>query len=420
LEFPLAQIVLDQVDKVYQSGVKALDDLNLEVGEGEFVVLTGLSGCGKSTALRSIAGFEEITGGTISIGERVVNDLPPKDRDIVTVGQNYVLYPRMTVEENLAFGLKLRNTPRAEIKRRVTEAARMLGLEPHLSRQPATLSAGQRQRVAMGRAIVREPQAFLMDEPLSRLDAALRVSMRAALGQLHERLGITTVYVTHDQVEAMTLGDRVCVMRDGRIQQADTPQRVLDSPANLFVARFIGSPGMNFAESVLDRDDGPCVTFAGRRLPLPAALLDSRPGLDRYFGRKVILGVRPTDFEDAAWPDTATTGTAVTGTAMTDTVWTRFPVTVSMTVHLGTAIDVIFPIDAPPVEHASKAGADESVAGPGRGKSRWTARVSSRSLACPWQPLELAVDTSALHFFDPGSGETIGNRQPAPLPVKSG
>jgi multiple sugar transport system ATP-binding protein len=430
LEFPLAQIVLDQVDKVYQSGVKALDDLNLGVGEGEFMVLTGLSGCGKSTALRSIAGLEEITGGTISIGDRVVNDLPPKDRDIVTVGQNYTLYPRMTVAENLAFGLKLRNTPRAEIKRRVSEAARMLSLEPYLSHHPATLSAGQRQRVAMGRAIVREPQAFLMDEPLSRLDAGLRVSMRAALGRLHQRLGITTVYVTHDQIEAMTLGDRVCVMRDGRIQQADTPQRVLDSPANLFVAHFIGSPGMNFAEAVLDRDHGPCITFAGRRVPLPAALLDSRPGLARYFGRKVILGVRPTDFADAAWPDPAVTDTAVTDAARTDTARTRFPVTVSMTVHLGTEIDVIFPIDAPPVEHASVAGGpgqnldidrnartDGTAAGAGRGKSRWTARVSSRSLACPWRPLELTVDTSALHFFDPGSGETIGNRQPAPRAV---
>ncbi|MGD0701194.1 MAG: ATP-binding cassette domain-containing protein [Trebonia sp.] len=398
----MAQIVLDQVDKVYQSGVKALDDLNLGVGEGEFMVLTGLSGCGKSTALRSIAGLEEITGGTISIGERVVNHLPPKDRDIAMVGQNFVLYPRMTVEENLAFGLKLRNTPRAEIKRRVTEAARMLGLEPYLSRHPAALSGGQRQRVAMGRAIVREPQAFLMDEPLSHLDATLRLSMRAALGQLHERLGITTVYVTHDQVEAMTLGDRVCVMRDGRIQQAGTPRQVLESPANLFVAHFIGSPGMNFAEAALHLDDGPCVTFAGRRLPVPAALLDSRPGLAGYFGRKVIVGIRPTDFEDA------TCGDAARG----DASWARFPVAVSKTESVGTGIHATFPIDARPVRHASIA----STAGwPAGGRSQWTARVSPGSAARPGQPLELAVDTSALHFFDPGSGETIGSgrRQPA-------
>jgi ABC-type sugar transport system ATPase subunit len=399
----LAQIVLDRVDKVYQSGVRALDDLNLGVGEGEFMVLTGLSGCGKSTALRSIAGLEEITGGTISIGERVVNNLPPKDRDIAMVGQNYVLYPRMTVEENLAFGLKLRNTARAEVKRRVTEAARMLGLEPYLSRQPAALSAGQRQRVAMGRAIVREPQAFLMDEPLSHLDAALRLSMRAALGQLHRRLGITTVYVTHDQGEAMTLGDRVCVLRDGRIQQADTPQRVLGSPANLFVARFIGSPGMNFAEAALDLDDGPCVAFAGRRVPVPAELLDSRPGLARYFGRKVILGVRPTDFEDAAWADDS---------------WARFQVTVSETGNARTGIDATFPIDAPPVRHASIAtpangNPDETVTPRDGGRSRWTARVSPQSRARRGQPLELAVDTSALHFFDPGSGEAIGNGLPS-------
>src|ERR1700728_1838057 len=216
--FSMAQIVLEHVEKVYSGGVKALDDLNLEVKEGEFMVLVGPSGCGKSTALRSIAGLEEITGGTISIGERVVNDLPPKDRDIAMVFQNYALYPHMTVADNLAFGLKLRKTPKAEIKRRVGEAAALLGLEPYLNRKPAALSGGQRQRVAMGRAIVREPQAFLMDEPLSNLDAKLRVSMRAALNQLHERLGITTVYVTHDQVEAMTLGDRICVMRDGRIQ----------------------------------------------------------------------------------------------------------------------------------------------------------------------------------------------------------
>jgi multiple sugar transport system ATP-binding protein len=402
----LAQIVLDQVDKVYTGGVKALDDLSLGVKEGEFMVLVGLSGCGKSTALRSIAGLEEITGGTISIGSRVVNDLPPKERDIAMVGQNYVLYPRMTVEENLAFGLKLRNTPRAQVKRRVTEAARMLGLEPYLSRHPATLSAGQRQRVAMGRAIVREPQAFLMDEPLSRLDADLRVAMRTALGQLHERLGVTTVYVTHDQVEALTLADRVCVMRDGRIQQADTPLQVLAAPANLFVAAFLGSPPMNFVAAALERDGGPCVRFAGRRLPVPAALLDSRPGLDRYFGRQVILGVRPSDFEDAAWGDPS---------------WAPFPVTVSVTEELGSEIHAIFPIDAPPVEHARIAGTF-GIAGTGEGgarpdgtasaasgsRSRWIARVSPLSVPRPGQPLELAVDTSALHFFDPVSGEAIG------------
>ena len=259
----MAQIVLDHVEKAYTGGVKAVDDLSLDVKDGEFMVFVGPSGCGKSTALRSIAGLEEITGGTITIGDRVVNDLPPKDRDIAMVFQNYALYPHMTVEQNLAFGLQLRKTPKAEITRRVGEAAKMLGLEPYLTRKPAALSGGQRQRVAMGRAIVREPQAFLMDEPLSNLDAKLRVSMRASLNQLHERLGVTTVYVTHDQVEAMTLGNRVCVLRDGRLQQADTPQPLYEAPVNLFVAGFIGSPAMNFVTAELVRDDGPAVTFAG-------------------------------------------------------------------------------------------------------------------------------------------------------------
>jgi multiple sugar transport system ATP-binding protein len=404
----MAQIVLDHVDKVYQGGVKALDDLNLEVREGEFMVLVGPSGCGKSTALRSIAGLEEITGGTISIGERVVNDLPPKDRDIAMVFQNYALYPHMTVEDNLAFGLKLRKTPKAEVRRRVTEAAKLLGLEPYLNRKPAALSGGQRQRVAMGRAIVREPQAFLMDEPLSNLDAKLRVSMRAALNQLHERLGTTTVYVTHDQVEAMTLGDRVCVMRDGKIQQVDTPQRLFESPVNLFVAGFIGSPAMNFVEAALDRDGGPVVRFAGYTLPVPAAVLDARPGLAGYLGRQVILGVRPSHFEDAAFGDAS---------------WARFPCKVSVTEELGTEIHAIFPIDAPPVEHASIASAsdgnseeDETVTALAGGKSLWTARVSARSAARSGQPLELAVDTSALHFFDPVSGASIGH----PLTVPAG
>ena len=259
----MAQIVLDQVHKVYAGGVSAVEGLNLDISDGEFMVLVGPSGCGKSTALRMIAGLEEITSGTIQIGDRVVNELPPKDRDIAMVFQNYALYPHMTVEQNLAFGLQLRKTPKPEIKERVHDAAKMLGLDDLLKRKPAALSGGQRQRVAMGRAIVREPQAFLMDEPLSNLDAKLRVSMRASLSQLHSRLGVTTVYVTHDQIEAMTLGHRVCVLRDGKLQQVDTPQNLFDSPVNLFVAGFIGSPAMNFAAAKLVRDDGPAVTFAG-------------------------------------------------------------------------------------------------------------------------------------------------------------
>jgi multiple sugar transport system ATP-binding protein len=397
----MAQIVLDKVDKVYSGGVKAVDGLSLDIKDGEFMVLVGPSGCGKSTALRSIAGLEEINNGTIVIGERVVNDLPPKDRDIAMVFQNYALYPHMTVEQNLAFGLQLRKTPKAEIKRRVTEAARMLGLEQYLKRKPAALSGGQRQRVAMGRAIVREPQAFLMDEPLSNLDAKLRVSMRASLNQLHERLGVTTVYVTHDQVEAMTLGHRVCVLRDGRLQQVDAPQTLFDSPVNLFVAGFIGSPSMNFATAKLVRDDGPAVTFADYRLPVPESVLAAKPGLDGYFGREVIIGIRPSDFEDArlAEPD-----------------WARMPVSAGVTEELGSEIHVIFTIDAPPVEHASitdaargEEGEDEAAVALAGGKSVWTARVAARSSARPGSAIELAVDTSNLHFFDPVSGLSIGH-----------
>jgi multiple sugar transport system ATP-binding protein len=397
----MARIVLDHVDKAYTSAVKALDDLNLEVKEGEFMVLVGPSGCGKSTALRSIAGLEEITGGTISIGSRVVNDLPPKDRDIAMVFQNYALYPHMTVAENLAFGLKLRHTPKEEITRRVGHAAEMLGLVPYLSRKPAALSGGQRQRVAMGRAIVREPAAFLMDEPLSNLDAKLRVSMRGALNQLHERLGTTTVYVTHDQVEAMTLGDRVCVLRDGQLQQVDTPQTLFDAPVNLFVAGFIGSPSMNFVLADLIRDDGPAVSFAGFKLPVPASVLASKPGLEKYVGHKVIIGIRPSDFEDAAFGDAD---------------WPRIGVTVGVTEGLGTEIHAIFTIDAPPVEHHSIIRAtggddedDDSVAALAGGRSLWTARVTSRSAVRSGSALELAVDTSRLHFFDPASGESIGH-----------
>jgi multiple sugar transport system ATP-binding protein len=397
----MAKIILDRIDKVYSGGVKAIDEMSLEVKDGEFMVLVGPSGCGKSTALRSIAGLEEISAGTIQIGDRIVNDLPPKDRDIAMVFQNYALYPHMTVEQNLAFGLQLRKTPKDEIKRRVNEAAKMLGLDQYLKRKPAALSGGQRQRVAMGRAIVREPQAFLMDEPLSNLDAKLRVSMRASLNQLHDRLGVTTIYVTHDQVEAMTLGHRVCVMRDGRLQQVDTPQHLFESPVNLFVAGFIGSPAMNFVSADLVRDDGPTVTFAGYKLGVPASVIEAKPGLDSYFGRKIILGIRPSDFEDAS---------------LADASWARMPVTVGVTEELGSEIHVIFTIDAPPVQHASISdaatgddGEDESVAALVGGKSLWTARVSARSAVRPGQPLELAVDTNNLQFFDSDSGLSIGH-----------
>jgi multiple sugar transport system ATP-binding protein len=395
----VAQIVLDQVDKVYPGGAKGIDGLSLEINDGEFMVLVGPSGCGKSTALRSIAGLEEITAGTISIGSRIVNDLPPKDRDIAMVFQNYALYPHMTVEQNLAFGLEQRKTPKEEIRRRVTDVARLLGLDEYLKRKPAALSGGQRQRVAMGRAIVREPQAFLMDEPLSNLDAKLRVSMRASLSQLHERLGVTTVYVTHDQVEAMTLGQRVCVLRDGRLQQVDSPQTLYNSPVNLFVAGFIGSPAMNFANARMVRDDGPAVTFAGHRLDIPASLLAARPGLDGYFGRDIILGIRPSDFEDAT---------------LAEASWPRMPVRTTVTEELGSEINVIFGIDAPPVQHHSITQAatdnpDDEVIPIAGNKTMWTARVAARSPIKPGQDAELAVDNQNLQFFDPGSGLSIGH-----------
>jgi multiple sugar transport system ATP-binding protein len=397
----MAQIILEHVEKAYAGGVKAINDLSLDIKDGEFMVFVGPSGCGKSTALRSIAGLEEISSGTIQIGDRVVNDLPPKDRDIAMVFQNYALYPHMTVEQNLAFGLQLRKTPKDEIKRRVDEAAKMLGLEPYLKRKPGALSGGQRQRVAMGRAIVREPQAFLMDEPLSNLDAKLRVSMRASLNQLHERLGVTTVYVTHDQVEAMTLGNRVCVLRDGRLQQVDTPQSLFEAPVNLFVAGFIGSPAMNFVNADLVKDDGVAVTFAGYKLRVPPQVLDNKPGLTEYFGKKVILGIRPSDFEDAA---------------VSDREWGTIRVTAGVTEELGSEINVIFTIDAPHVEHASIAEAseasedeDEATAVLAGGKSLWTARVSKESRVKHAGPLELSVDTRYLQFFDPGSGLSIGH-----------
>jgi len=404
----MAQIVLDQVDKVYPGGVKGIDGLSLDIADGEFMVLVGPSGCGKTTALRSIAGLEEITTGTISIGGRVVNDLPPKDRDIAMVFQNYALYPHMTVEQNLAFGLQQRKTPKDEINRRIGEVAKMLGLDEYLKRKPAALSGGQRQRVAMGRAIAREPQAFLMDEPLSNLDAKLRVSMRASLSQLHERLGVTTVYVTHDQVEAMTLGKRVCVLRDGRLQQVDGPQRLYDAPVNLFVAGFIGSPAMNFVTARLVRDDGPAALFAGHRLPVPGALLAAGPELERYAGRDVILGVRPSDFEDAS---------------LADPGWARFPVQVDVTEELGSEIHVIFTIDAPIVQHSSLSQAitdedDDSAIALAEGRSQWTARVAGRSRVKSGQRFELAVDTTNLHFFDPDSGLAVGD--PAAKEAASG
>jgi multiple sugar transport system ATP-binding protein len=315
------------------------------------------------------------------------------------VFQNYALYPHMSVAQNLAFGLEQRRTPKAEVKQRVAEVAQLLGLTEYLGRKPAALSGGQRQRVAMGRAIVREPQAFLMDEPLSNLDAKLRVSMRASLAQLHARLGVTTVYVTHDQVEAMTLGQRVCVLSAGKLQQVDTPQVLFNTPVNLFVAGFIGSPAMNFANAELVRDDGPAVVFAEHRVTVPESLIEGRPGLDGYFGRPMILGIRPSDFEDGA---------------LAEPGWPRLAVTATVTEELGSEKLVLFTIDAAPVQHASLSAAettaaDEELMTVTGDKAIWTARVAARSTIVPGQRLELAVDTSSLQFFDPESGLSIGH-----------
>jgi multiple sugar transport system ATP-binding protein len=385
--------------------MKAVNGLSLEIEDGEFVVLVGPSGCGKTTVLRMIAGLEDITGGTIQIGDRVMNKVAPKDRDIAMVFQNYALYPSMTVRENLAFGLRMRKTPKQEINRRVSDAANILGLAQYLERKPAALSGGQRQRVAMGRAIVREPKVFLMDEPLSNLDAKLRVSMRASLAELHERLNVTTVYVTHDQVEAMTLGDRVCVLRSGVLQQVDTPQNLFDYPVNLFVGEFIGSPSMNIVAAKLVRDDGgTAVMFAEYRLPISEDVVHARPEIEPYFGRDVILGLRPSDFEEASRVDES---------------WARMPVTTHVTEALGGEIHVIFVVDAPPVEHkdvvdvvpeAEEGGAAVPLY---EGKSVWTARVDADSQVRAGDRIELGVDTRNLYFFDPESGLAIGNKQAA-------
>jgi multiple sugar transport system ATP-binding protein len=381
----MSNIVIDHVTKIYPGDVTAADDVSLEIPSGEFMVLVGPSGCGKSTLMRMIAGLEEVTDGTILIGGRDVTDLSPRHRDVAMVFQNYALYPHMSVRKNLGYGLKVRNTPKAEIESRVADVARLLGLEELLERRPAALSGGQRQRVAMGRAIVREPAAFLMDEPLSNLDAKLRVSMRAELSRLHERLGVTTVYVTHDQVEAMTLGQRVAVMRDGRIQQVDAPQQLYSEPANLFVAAFIGSPAMNLVEATVA--DG-TVGFAGFQIPLAAGRRPLRDG-------KLILGIRPESFEDAAFADASLP---------------QVEVDVSVLEELGADAHVIFPIDAPRVAAEDlEATVDEPLEGLIADDQRalFNARVDPRTAAAIGRPIRLAVDPAQFHFFDAETGATL-------------
>ena len=386
----MGNIALERVTKAFPGGVKAVDDVDLDIRDGEFMVLVGPSGCGKTTLLRAIAGLEDVSSGSISIGRSEVTNLPPRDRDIAMVFQNYALYPHMTVRDNLSYGLKMHKLPKKDIARRVDDVARMLGLEQLLKRRPGQLSGGQRQRVAMGRAIVREPQAFLMDEPLSNLDAKLRVSMRAELARLHERLGTTTVYVTHDQIEAMTLGQRVAVMRDGRIQQTDTPQALYARPKNLYVAAFIGSPSMNLVQATVDGD---AVEFAGFRIPLER---DRRPTSTR--GGEIVLGIRPESFQDAAF--------AESGLPQLD-------VAVEVLEDLGSDAHVIFRVDAPRFEaedvRAAAEEADEALLADEQ-TSLFTARVDPRTKARVGGTLRLAVNPAALHFFDPETGENLTSR----------
>ncbi len=389
----MGAIAIEQVSKVYDGGVTAVDAIELEVADGEFMVLVGPSGCGKSTLLRMIAGLEEITHGTIRIGERDVTRLQPPERDIAMVFQNYALYPHMSVEENLAFGLRQRRTPKEEVARRVDEVSTMLGLDELRARKPVALSGGQRQRVAMGRALVREPAAFLMDEPLSNLDAKLRASMRGQLARLHERVGTTTVYVTHDQVEAMTLGQRVAVMRGGVLQQCDVPQTLFRHPANLFVAAFIGSPSMNLADAVVH--DGQ-VRFGEHSIALPEG--HGLPGGER----RVVLGLRPTDL-DLAGPGC-------------DPSWPRISVTVEAIEELGAETHAVFALAAPRVTAEAVLDAEDT-RDPDDGtlladdqRARFTAAVHGRHVVRAGDRVELAIDHRALHVFDPVSGDALSLR----------
>jgi multiple sugar transport system ATP-binding protein len=396
----MAEIAYDGVSKIYDDGTHAVEDFDLEIADGEFMVLVGPSGCGKTTALRMLAGLEEISEGEIRIADRIVNDLTPRERDIAMVFQSYALYPHLSVYDNIAFSLKLHKVPKAEIDKRVRDAARILDLEPFLKRKPKALSGGQRQRVAMGRAIVRQPSAFLMDEPLSNLDAKLRVQMRAEISGLQRELGVTTIYVTHDQVEAMTMGDRVAVMRKGELQQAAEPQELYDHPVNLFVAGFIGSPAMNMLEATLQRDNGAIKVVTGsQEIPLGQETLSQRPALQGYEGRKVVLGIRPEDLEDHQLAGETAHGGTLKGK-------------VTLREALGAEIMVHFSVDAPPAftadvkELAEDVGDAERAEAHARDSSTAivVGRFGARSRVRPGEEVDVAVDTRQLHFFDVDTG----------------
>jgi multiple sugar transport system ATP-binding protein len=383
----MATVDMQQLNKVYENGFHALKDFTLDVRDGEFMVLVGPSGCGKTTALRMVAGLEDITSGTLRIGGKVVNDETPKERDIAMVFQNYALYPHMTVAENIGFALKLRKLPKGQITAKVKETAEILGLTDWLDRKPSQLSGGQRQRVAMGRAVVREPSVFLMDEPLSNLDAKLRVQMRAEVQRIQRRINVATLYVTHDQVEAMTMGDRVAVMRSGTLQQVDHPQVLYDHPDNVFVAAFIGSPAMNLYEGTMS-DDARSVKIGSQTLPLPDDLFAARPALTRYGGKKVVLGVRPEHLPAAH--------DGVTGPTMVGKV--------DLIEALGSELVIHFTIDAARVQPEGATTADEdATAKAGEG----VARVGPETKVKVGEQITFAVNTEGMQFFDMETDKAI-------------
>jgi multiple sugar transport system ATP-binding protein len=397
----MAAVSFDGVTKTYPDGTTAVNGLDLEITDSEFMVLVGPSGCGKTTALRMVAGLEDISRGVLKIGERIVNHVPSRDRDIAMVFQSYALYPHLSVYDNIAFGLRIKKLPKEEIDKRVQNAAKILGLEQFLDRKPRALSGGQRQRVAMGRAIVREPAVFLMDEPLSNLDAKLRVQMRAEIAGLQRDLGVTTVYVTHDQVEAMTMGDKVAVMRKGELQQVADPQTLYDQPVNLFVAGFIGSPSMNMVEATLEaRNGGYAAKVGNQSIVIPAETVSARPAIAKYAGREVVLGIRPEDLEDAALNTNAPAEQRLQGKT-------------ELTEALGSEIMVHFSIAARPAvtddvrELAQDVGDDRKVEDLAEGAAETATlvgRFGARSRVRPGQPVEVAVDARSLHFFDPETG----------------
>ena len=395
----MAQVVLKDVNKVYPNGYHAIIDLNIDIADGEFLVLVGPSGCGKSTALRMVAGLEDISGGELYIGDRMVNDVHPKDRDIAMVFQNYALYPHMSVADNIGFALKLAKLPKQEIQERVNKAAAILDLTENLDRKPGQLSGGQRQRVAMGRAIVREPKAFLMDEPLSNLDAKLRVQMRAEIAGLQRDLGVTTIYVTHDQVEAMTMGDRVAVLKRGLLQQVDTPQNLYDKPGNVFVAGFIGSPSMNLMKATLaGAGSDLTVKFGSQTIGVDKALIAAHPSLASYSGKDIVIGIRPEDLSDAELAN--------------EPVPDQFKITTETMLMeaLGSEIIVHFPLTAEPFEimDAEFEGEDAiEQTKDDQGRTIYVGRFSPRSRARVGAPLTIAIDASRMHFFDPTTGDAI-------------